>query len=165
MAILSGLYGVLRPLDWMQPYRLEDGTAWPRPQGANLYHFWGPRIARHLDEQLAGRPEPVVVNLGRRNISRPWRARCLQPRVLDCVFQDLRGGHYKLIGFFAKRARGLMARWAIQERRATGPSQLQGFGPEGYAFALDASTPTGWSFAAARPRSAHDAPPPKERHR
>ncbi len=139
LAILSGLYGVLRPLDWMQPYRLEMGTRLATAAGANLYAFWGARIARHLDAQLAAMPEPVLVNLASQEYFKAVARDSLQARVVDCVFQDWRAGQYKVIGFHAKRARGLMARWAIQERART-VRQLQGFGAEGYAFAPDASS-------------------------
>lgn len=140
VAILSGLYGVLRPLDWMQPYRLEMGTRLATAQGANLYQFWGPRIARHLNEWLAGQAHPVVVNLASQEYFKAVDRKVLTARVLECVFEDFKDGRYKLISFFAKRARGLMARWAI-EQRATRPSQLQGFDREGYTWAPEASTP------------------------
>ncbi len=140
LAILSGLYGVLRPLDWMQPYRLEMGTRLATPAGANLYRFWGTRIAEHLDERLAGERAPLVVNLASQEYFKAVALPALRARVLECVFQDWHGGQYKVIGLHAKRARGLMARWAIQQR-ARSPRSLQGFDSEGYAFAADASTP------------------------
>lgn len=140
VAILSGLYGVLRPLDWMQPYRLEMGTRLATSQGANLYQFWGPRIAQHLNERLAGQAHPVVVNLASQEYFKAVDRKVLAARVVECVFEDFKGGRYKVISFFAKRARGLMARWAI-EQRAARPGQLQGFDREGYAHAPEASTP------------------------
>ena len=140
VAILSGLYGVLRPLDLMQPYRLEMGTRLATPAGANLYRFWGTRIAEHLDERLAGERAPLVVNLASQEYFKAVALPALRARVLECVFQDWHGGQYKVIGLHAKRARGLMARWAIQQR-ARSPRSLQGFDSEGYAFAADASTP------------------------
>ena len=140
IVILSGLYGVLRPLDWMQPYRLEMGTRLATAQGANLYQFWGPRIARHLNERLAGQAHPVVINLASREYFKAVDRKVLSARVVDCVFEDFKGGRYKIISFFAKRARGLMARWVI-EQRATRPEQLRAFDAEGYAFAAEASTP------------------------
>ena len=141
LAILSGLYGVLRPLDWMQPYRLEMGTRLATAAGPHLYAFWGTRIAEHLATLLAaGTGEPVVVNLASQEYFKSVARRALAARVVECVFEDGRAGQYKVISFHAKRARGLMARWAIRER-ATSPRQLEGFASEGYAFAAGASTP------------------------
>ena len=139
LAILSGLYGVLRPLDSMQPYRLEMGTRLATDRGATLYQFWGDRIARHLNARLRGRGK-VVVNLASQEYFRCVDLRALQARVVECVFEDEKNGEYKIISFFAKRARGLMARYAIQNR-LTAPQQLQGFDLDGYAFAPAASEP------------------------
>ena len=140
LAILSGLYGVLRPLDLMQPYRLEMGTRLATDAGANLYQFWGSRIAEHLNRQLADDTDPVVVNLASQEYFKAVDRKALSARVVECVFEDYKGGHYKIISFYAKRARGLMARWAIQQRAST-PRQLEGFDLEGYAFHPAASSP------------------------
>ncbi len=140
LAILSGLYGVLRPLDLMQPYRLEMGTRLATDAGANLYQFWGARIAEHLNRQLADDTDPVVVNLASQEYFKAVDRKALSARVVECVFEDYKGGHYKIISFYAKRARGLMARWAIQQRAST-PRQLEGFDLEGYAFHPAASSP------------------------
>ncbi len=140
VAILSGLYGVLRPLDWMQPYRLEMGTRLATDAGANLYQFWGARIAEHLNRQLQADATPVVVNLASQEYFKSVDLKTLKARVVECVFEDWKAGQYKIISFYAKRARGLMARWAIQQRAAT-PRQLEGFDLEGYAFAPEASAP------------------------
>lgn len=140
VCILSGLYGVLRPLDRMQPYRLEMGTRLSTDRGANLYQFWGTQIAEHLNQRLAGSKSPVVVNLASQEYFKAVDRRALAARVIDCVFEDYKGGHYKVIGFLAKRARGLMARYAAQHRLAT-PRKLEGFDLEGYAFAPEASEP------------------------
>ncbi|WP_404300115.1 peroxide stress protein YaaA [Alicycliphilus denitrificans] len=140
LAILSGLYGVLRPLDWMQPYRLEMGTRLATDAGANLYQFWGKRIAEHLNRQLAQDATPVIVNLASQEYFKSVERKTLKARVLECVFEDYKGGQYKIISFYAKRARGLMARYAILQRVTT-PRQLEGFNLEGYAFASGASTP------------------------
>ena len=140
LAILSGLYGVLRPLDWMQPYRLEMGTRLATDAGANLYQFWGRRIAEHLNRQLAADVTPVVVNLASQEYFKSVDRKTLKARVIECVFEDYKGGQYKLISFYAKRARGLMARYAIEQRVRT-PHQLEGFDREGYAFDSGASTP------------------------
>ena len=140
VAILSGLYGVLRPLDWMQPYRLEMGTRLATEAGTNLYQFWGPRIAEHLNHQLAADTTPVVVNLASQEYFKSVDRRVLKARVIECVFEDWKNGVYKIISFHAKRARGLMARYAITQRVTT-PRQLEGFDLEGYAFSAAASTP------------------------
>ncbi len=140
LAILSGLYGVLRPLDWMQPYRLEMGTRLATDAGSNLYQFWGARIAEHLNQRLAADATPVVVNLASQEYFKSVDLQTLKARVVECVFEDYKGGQYKIISFHAKRARGLMARWAIQRRAAT-PRQLEGFDLEGYAFHPAASAP------------------------
>jgi cytoplasmic iron level regulating protein YaaA (DUF328/UPF0246 family) len=138
VAILSGLYGVLRPLDLMQAYRLEMGTGLKHGKTNNLYQFWGSRIAQHLNTQLSGEKHPVVVNLASQEYFKAVDRKVLQARVIECVFQDHKNGQYKVISFFAKRARGLMARYAIAHRIKT-PSALQGFDLEGYAFAPDVS--------------------------
>ena len=140
VAILSGLYGVLRPLDWMQPYRLEMGTRLATAQGANLYQFWGSRIAEHLNRQLAGKADPVIVNLASQEYFKSVDRKVLSARVVECVFEDRKGADYKIISFYAKRARGLMARWAIEQRAQT-PQQLHDFDSAGYAFTVKASTP------------------------
>ena len=134
VAILSGLHGVLRPLDRLQPYRLEMGTALANPRGANLYAYWGDAIAEHLNERSAADASPVIVNLASQEYFKAAdRKKVLAPRVIDCVFEDWKGGQYKVISFFAKRARGLMARHAIRQRVAT-PAGLKRFDAEGYRF-------------------------------
>ena len=140
VCILSGLYGVLRPLDWMQPYRLEMGTGLKNPKGANLYKFWGPQIAEYLNARLAKDKSPVIVNLASQEYFKSVDRKTLQARVVECVFEDYKGGKYKVISFNAKRARGLMARWAIQHQ-AKKPEDLLKFDSEGYAFDSAASEP------------------------
>jgi cytoplasmic iron level regulating protein YaaA (DUF328/UPF0246 family) len=140
VVILSGLYGVLRPLDRLQPYRLEMGTALPTARGKDLYAFWGDRIAEHLNERLEGEPRPVVVNLASQEYARAALRPALKARVVECVFEDWKSGQYKIISFVAKRARGLMARWAVQHRVAS-PRKLEGFDLDGYAFDAGASEP------------------------
>jgi len=138
LRILSGLYGVLRPLDRMQAYRLEMGTRLATSRGANLYQFWGARITEALNEQLAGERDPVLVNLASQEYFKAVDRKLLKARVIDCVFEDYKDGRYKVISFLAKRARGLMTRWAAQHK-AGKPEQLAGFDLEGYAFAPAAS--------------------------
>ncbi len=140
LAILSGLYGVLRPLDMLQPYRLEMGTALPNTRGKNLYAFWGDTLAQHLNHLLAPAAKPVIVNLASQEYFKAVDRVCLTPRVVECVFEDWKAGRYKVISFFAKRARGLMARFAITHRLSQ-VKQLQRFDAEGYAFDAVASQP------------------------
>lgn len=136
--ILSGLYGVLRPMDWMQPYRLEMGTALATPRGHNLYRFWGERIAHFLNDEQAGDKQPVVINLASQEYFKAVDRKALRARVVTCEFEDFKSGQYKVISFFAKRARGLMARFAITHRVTT-VAALEKFNSEGYAFAPEAS--------------------------
>lgn len=138
VAILSGLYGVLRPLDLMQPYRLEMGTSLKHGKTNNLYQFWGAQIAEHLNQQLSHSKDPAIVNLASQEYFKAVDRKALQAQVIECVFQDHKNGQYKIISFFAKRARGLMARYAIQHQAKT-PEALQGFNLEGYAFTASAS--------------------------
>ena len=140
VAILSGLYGILRPLDWMQPYRLEMGTKLPNPRGKDLYAWWGDRLAEHLDRCLADQGDDVIVNLASQEYFKAVKRKALKARVVECVFEDWKAGQWKVISFHAKRARGLMARHAILER-AKAPKDLLGFCAEGYAHDAKASTP------------------------
>ena len=138
VAILSGLYGVLRPLDRLQPYRLEMGTRLHNAHGKNLYAYWGDTLAEHLNARAAADASPVIVNLASREYFRAADRKVLRPRVIECVFEEWKGGRYKVISFFAKRARGLMARYAITHRIVT-PAGLKHFGAEAYGFDAAAS--------------------------
>ena len=140
VCILSGLYGVLRPLDLMQPYRLEMGTALPTEQGGSLYAYWGTQISDYLNKRLRGQNPKVVVNLASQEYFKSVQLSALKARVVECVFQELRDGQYKIISFSAKRARGMMARFAI-EHRLTTPEQLRDFDADGYAWCAAESTP------------------------
>ncbi len=140
LLILSGLYGVLRPLDRLQPYRLEMGTALPNPRGRDLYAWWGDQIATHLNERLAADRQPVVLNLASQEYARAALRPALRAKVVDCVFEDWHGDQYKLISFFAKRARGLMARYVIDQRLRS-PARLKDFAVDGYAYAAAESSP------------------------
>lgn len=140
VAILSGLYGVLRPLDRLQPYRLEMGTALANPRGKDLYGWWGTRIAEHLDARLRNERAPVIVNLASQEYFRAVDRKALKAPVVECVFEDWKGGAWKIISFHAKRARGMMARHAIRSR-ARSVAALERFTAEGYAFDPAASQP------------------------
>ncbi len=142
LAILSGLYGVLRPLDAMQPYRLEMGTRLATAKGANLYQFWGAQIAQYLDTALSNDAAPLLLNLASQEYFKSIDRKALHAhiRVLECVFEDYQAGAYKIVSLHAKRARGLMARYCI-DQRAAAPEQLHDFNAAGYAFDAGASTP------------------------
>ena len=140
VCILSGLYGVLRPLDLMQPYRLEMGTALKTTKGKNLYQFWDSQIANHLNERLAEDKTPTVVNLASEEYFKAVDLKALKAHVVNCVFEDYKNGKYKVISFHAKRARGLMARFAIDKKIAS-VKKLEGFSAEGYQFAAEPSAP------------------------
>ena len=140
LRILSGLYGVLRPLDWMQPYRLEMGTALKVGGKPNLYRYWGSRIAEHLNAMLAADKTPVVINLASQEYFKAVDRDALTARVIDCVFEEWKPGGWKIVSFSAKKARGLMARYAIMKRVET-PRRLEAFDLEGYAFDPAASQP------------------------
>jgi hypothetical protein len=140
LCILSGLYGVLRPLDWMQPYRLEMGTTLATAKGKNLYQFWGAQIAQYLNERAASQKTPVIANLASEEYFKAVDRRALQVPVVACAFEEFKAGKYKIISFMAKRARGLMVRYAI-EKKADSIKKLEGFNVEGYALAPEVSSP------------------------
>jgi cytoplasmic iron level regulating protein YaaA (DUF328/UPF0246 family) len=139
LALLSGLYGVLRPLDLMQPYRLEMGTRLATKAGKNLYEYWGSTIASYLNQRLEGQRDPVVLNLASEEYFKSVDLALLKARVVQCVFQDYKSGVWKIISFYAKRARGLMARHIIEHKIDNVPA-LRGFDAQGYVYAPDVST-------------------------
>ena len=140
LAILSGLYGVLRPLDLIQPYRLEMGTRLKTARGRTLYEFWGARIAQELNRRLDALPgERVLLNLASQEYFKSVDRKTLQARVVECVFQDEKNGVWKVISFHAKRARGLMARYVV-DHGVDKASGLRGFEADGYAYAAEASS-------------------------
>ncbi|GJH28085.1 peroxide stress protein YaaA [Caballeronia sp. EK] len=144
--VLSGLYGLLRPLDLLQPYRLEMGTKFPNARGKDLYAFWGERITAALNEQLKKqRGARVLVNCASGEYFKSVRPKLLAAPVISPVFEDWKGGRYKIISFHAKRARGLMARFAV-ENRVDEPEALKSFDSEGYKFDPKASNDTTYVF-------------------
>ncbi|SOY44003.1 conserved hypothetical protein, DUF328 [Cupriavidus taiwanensis] len=148
LRILSGLYGVLRPLDWMQPYRLEMGTRLDNAAGKDLYAFWGDDVTQMLNADMADLKQegaPVLVNLASEEYFKVVRPKVLQARIVTPVFEDWKGGRYKIISFHAKRARGTMARYAVTHR-VTEPEKLKRFAEDGYAFDKAASDATRWVF-------------------
>ena len=143
--ILSGLYGLLRPLDLIQPYRLEMGIRLANPAGNDLYAFWADVITAELARLLAAQRSQVLLNLASEEYFRAVRCAELPYPVITPVFEDWKNGRYKIISFYAKRARGLMARYAAQHRVAQ-PQRLQDFTAEGYAFDDAQSDGTRWVF-------------------
>ena len=140
LRMLSGLYGVLRPLDLMQPYRLEMGIRFENERGKDLYQFWGDIITDTLNEALTEQGDEIVVNLASDEYFRAVKPKKLNARIIKPVFLDEKNGTFKVISFYAKKARGLMSRYII-EQRLTKPEQLTGFDREGYFFDEAASTP------------------------
>lgn len=133
LRILSGLYGLLRPLDLIQPYRLEMGRRLATLRGADLYDFWGNKLAKAIDNLVADHETPVIVNLASNEYFKAARAKSLKTRVITPAFKEIKDGEAKVIGMFAKQARGAMARFIIKNRIET-PEGLQTFKEGGYAY-------------------------------
>ena len=131
--ILSGLYGALKPLDLMQPYRLEMGTSFKNARGKDLYAFWGARVTDSIKKVLDKQKQPVLLNLASEEYFKVLQPKELGCQVISPVFQDAKDGKYKIISFYAKRARGLMARYVV-ENRITDPVDLKGFNLDGYKY-------------------------------
>jgi len=140
LRMLSGLYGLLRPLDLMMPYRLEMGIRLPNSEGTNLYAFWGDLLTEKLNSLLKDQGDKVLINLASDEYFKAVKPAKLDGEIIKPVFLDQKNGNYKVISFYAKKARGLMSRFIIKER-LTKASQLQDFTLEGYAY--DASRSQG----------------------
>lgn len=145
LRILSGLYGILRPLDLMQPYRLEMSSRLKTARGSDLYRFWGDRLTAKLNQMLEQQGEEVLVNLASQEYFNAVSVNALQARVIKPVFLDEKNGHYKLISFHAKKARGLMSRFIITERLSQ-PQQLKDFTLGGYHYDAALSSASEWVF-------------------
>ena len=139
--MLSGLYGVIRPLDLIQPYRLEMGTKLSNAKGGDLYDYWGSDISSVLNED-----EPdLIVNLASNEYSKAIDKKTLNANILDIVFKEKKGDNYKVIGIYAKRARGLMVNYIIRNRLDK-PEELKDFTDEGYRFDKCLSNDSSWVF-------------------
>lgn len=138
LRMLSGLYGVLRPLDLMMPYRLEMGIRLDNERGKDLYQFWGDVITEHLNKALAAQGDEVLINLASDEYFKSVRPKVLKGRIITPVFKDEKNGQYKIISFYAKKARGMMARHIIKHR-LTEVEQLTGFNDGGYRFVPEES--------------------------
>lgn len=139
LRMLSGLYGVLRPLDLMQPYRLEMGIRLENTKGKDLYQFWGEVITNKLNDALKAQGDDVVINLASDEYFKAVKSKKLQGKIIKPVFLDEKNGKFKVISFYAKKARGLMSRYII-ENRLTNVEALKGFDSEGYFFDEAASS-------------------------
>jgi len=141
LRMLSGLYGALRPLDLLQPYRLEMGTKLETEHGKNLYEFWGDQITQSLNKQLKKTKTQVLLNLASNEYFNAVRPDVLKANIISPVFKDMaKNGQYKIISFHAKKARGTMTGWIIR-KRITDPKKLPKFAEDGYRFDAELSTP------------------------
>ncbi len=145
LRILSGLYGLLRPLDLMQPYRLEMGTRLDTDQGSNLYQFWDGRITDDLNRELKESNSRILVNLASGEYFKSIKTRQLEADIITPAFKEYRDGQYKFIQYFAKKARGLMARYLI-DNRIDDAEALKGFDYEGYRYDARLSDDSEWVF-------------------
>jgi cytoplasmic iron level regulating protein YaaA (DUF328/UPF0246 family) len=139
--ILSGLYGLLRPLDLIQPYRLEMGTKLETDKGNNLYDFWGDKITKELKKDLKSQGDNILINLASNEYFKSVNKKDLKKdfQIIDIEFKDFKNGKYKIISFFAKKARGLMSRFIVKNQ-ITKAEDLKGFDLDGYSFDAEEST-------------------------
>jgi cytoplasmic iron level regulating protein YaaA (DUF328/UPF0246 family) len=156
LRILSGLYGVLRPLDAIRPYRLEMGVRLKTRRGPDLYRFWKVQIAAHLNAAMAGQKDPTLVNLASQEYFGAVDREALRVPVVACHFREDKDGESRIISFYAKKARGLMARYAI-DHRLDRADQLKDFDESGYRFDPALSSDQDWTFRRPQP------PPPSAR--
>lgn len=139
LRILSGLYGLLRPLDLMQPYRLEMGSRFKNKRGKNLYQFWDSKLTDNLNTLLAQEKKPVLINLASKEYFSAIKPAALNAEIISPVFKDYSNGSYKILSFFAKKARGKMAAYIIQNKLKN-PDKLKDFDLEGYRYSEEDST-------------------------
>jgi cytoplasmic iron level regulating protein YaaA (DUF328/UPF0246 family) len=150
LRILSGLYGCLRPLDLIQPYRLEMKTKLKNPRGDNLYQFWGEQITGSLNKALAKQQEPVLVNLASNEYFKAVKPKLLEGRLLHINFKETKNGNTRVVAIFAKRARGMMADYIIRNRIES-PAGIRKFRRQGYRFARELSDDSQWTFERPQP--------------
>lgn len=145
LRILSGLYGLLRPLDLMRPYRLEMGTKLSTTDAKNLYEFWDMQITDAINKQLKAINSDTLINLASNEYFKAVKTKKIKGRVIHPVFKDYKNGEYKMIGFFAKKARGMMSRFII-DNEITSPEEIKNFTTEGYAYNPVMSDEHKWVF-------------------
>ncbi len=145
LRVLSGLYGLLRPLDRIHPYRLEMGTALRNTAGKDLYEFWGGKVTQALNEALSGQRSKVLINLASNEYYKVVQAQNIDGRIVTINFKEWRRDAYRFVSFSAKKARGLMARYMI-DQRAEKADDLKAFDVEGYAFNEELSSRDEWIF-------------------
>tara|TARA_Y200000002_G_scaffold356597_1_gene338479 strand:+ start:454 stop:1236 length:783 start_codon:yes stop_codon:yes gene_type:complete len=145
LRVLSGLYGLLRPLDRIHPYRLEMGTALRNTAGKDLYEFWGGKVTQALNEALSGQRSKVLINLASNEYYKVVQAQNIDGRIVTINFKEWRRDAYRFVSFSAKKARGLMARYMI-DQRAERADDLKAFDVEGYAFNEELSSRDEWIF-------------------
>lgn len=145
LRILSGLYGLLRPLDLMMPYRLEMGTRLPNERGNNLYEFWGETITQAINKQLKAQKDNVLINLASNEYFKSVKPKLIEGRIITPQFKENKNGTYKMIGIYAKKARGLMSRYILLNRLKD-PEEIKKFDLEGYAFNASLSKENEWVF-------------------
>lgn len=133
LRILSGLYGLLKPLDLMFPYRLEMGTKLQNSRGKNLYEFWGDRITDAVNDQLKAQGDDILINLASNEYFKSVKPKQVEGRIITPQFKERKGDDYKMIGIYAKRARGLLSRYILQNR-IENPEQIKSFDVEDYRF-------------------------------
>jgi len=145
LRILSGLYGLLRPLDLMQPYRLEMGTKLETDRGKNLYEFWGSTITEGLNKQLKKTKSEHLINLASNEYFRSVKPKELNAEIITPEFKEYKSGDYKMIGIYAKKARGMLSRYIIQNH-LTDPEDIKSFNEDGYKFNKQLSKGHKWVF-------------------
>ena len=145
LGILSGLYGLLKPLDLMQPYRLEMGCKLANARGNNLYEFWGEQITDAINKQMANSEDKILVNLASNEYFKAVQKKALDAQIITPRFEDEKNGTYKVMSFYAKKARGLMVKYAA-DNKLTSADQLKGFDLAGYYYCADESDKQTWTF-------------------
>ena len=150
LRILSGLYGCLRPMDLIQPYRLEMKTRLKNERGENLYQFWGDRITKSLNKELKKQQEPVLVNLASNEYFKSVKSKLLDGRLLNINFKETKNGKTRVVAIFAKRARGMMADYIIRNRIERA-EDLKKFNLDGYRFNRALSDDKQWTFERPQP--------------
>jgi len=145
LRILSGLYGVLRPLDLIQAYRLEMGVKFKNPSGKNLYEFWGNRITENINKELSAQKQKVLINLASNEYYKVLNPKLIQGTIITPVFKELKGNEFKVVTIYAKTARGYMSRFIIQNR-IENPEDIKAFDTGGYLYNHDLSNDKEWVF-------------------